>query len=339
MTDPQGNDGADLPPATAPENISVSLRNFDSHERAENFGHVIANCVRTISRYIDVERLDGITVAFDYDAALAELDRGFEPRHPLRRTADDMNLGIGMAPSVLRKGVVKAHLLFYAPIVLPLEDPSGESFGQALYFVAHECAHVEDLKHKDLCFPRTILQREIPDPEEAILERVAGCLWDEYAACRASAVFGESQSLLYEESFTKVLATAQERANGAILAYRSHGDVDRVVSEAGAPLCEPLKLAAYLLGHLDGRLEDLDSTPRARDAVEASPYAPFVVRLHEILRLLWSRRSSWTSPAEFDPIREIARDVLADGGLVLERRSAGTLYVHVPYRPETMPPG
>jgi hypothetical protein len=71
MTDAQDNDGIDLqPPPTAPENVSVSLRSFESHEAAERFGHMIANCVRTIGRCIDVERLDGVTVAFDYDEAL-----------------------------------------------------------------------------------------------------------------------------------------------------------------------------------------------------------------------------------------------------------------------------
>jgi hypothetical protein len=106
---------------------------------------------------------------------------------------------------------------------------------------------VEDLKHRDICFPGTILQREISDPEDAILEGVAGCLWGEYAACRASAVFGEAQTSVYEESLTKVLQVASDRANAAIREYRRHGDVDRVLEEAGAPICEPLKYAAYLL--------------------------------------------------------------------------------------------
>ena len=259
MSDGEAEGGAVLPAPTAPENIPVKLRNFDSAERAEEFGHLIAECARSISRCIELERLDGITVAFDYDAALAELDRGFEARRPLRRTADHNNLGIGMAPAVLRDGFVKAHLLFWAPAVLPLQDDhSTKASRRALYFVAHECAHVEDLKHRDMCFPGTILQREISDPEEAILEGLAGCLWEEYAACRISAIFGQDQTSVYEESLAKVLPEARDRSNAAIRAYRLHTDIDRVLEEAGVPLCEPLRYAAYLLGHLDGCGESFD---------------------------------------------------------------------------------
>ncbi|WP_137391928.1 hypothetical protein [Rhodoligotrophos defluvii] len=69
----------DLPPSTAPDSIAVSARNFADTETAEQFTHVIAYTVRSISRYIDLDRLDGITVAYDYDDALAQLDRGYTP--------------------------------------------------------------------------------------------------------------------------------------------------------------------------------------------------------------------------------------------------------------------
>lgn len=318
------------PPETAPENIPVSLRNFHDAEQAEHFGPIIASTVRTISRCIDLERLDGITVSFDYDDALAQLDRGFQPGRPLTRTADDHIQGVAMAAPVLRDGVVKAHLVFSAPVVFPLEDEGAEGFRQALYLVAHECAHIEDIKHRDDCFPGTILQREITDIQEKILYRVAGGVWEEYAACRTSAIFGAEQATIYEESFIAVVSDARLRANDAIQSYRRHGDVDRVIEEAGKPLCQPLLLAAYLTGHLDGRNSDMDEVPNARDALAESPYADFVQRLWEVLRELWQHRGRWSSPAEFKPLNDIARDLLAEGGLILRRLPGGQLHVDIP---------
>jgi hypothetical protein len=35
----------------------------------------------------------------------------------------------------------------------------------------------------------------------------------------------------------------------------------------------------------------------------------------------------------------MVRDVLANGGLVLQKRPDGILYVHIPLRPETIPVG
>jgi len=337
MSDHGFEDEPQLPLPTAPENISVSLQGFASGEGAERFGHVIASTVHNISRYIDLARLDGISVAFDYDDALAQLDRGYQPSRALSRTADGHNVGIAMTPAVLRAGVVKAHMLFWAPSVLPLKDPSSDGFPMALCIVAHECGHVEDLKNRDACFPMTILQREITDQEEMILERFADILWDEYAACRASAVFGEGQAAVYEECFANVLSDARERANAAIRLYRTHRSINRVLEEAGSPLCAPLRYAAYLIGHLDGRNASLDEAPRARDLLSGNSYEPFLNRLLDVLRGLWPRRGKWTSTSEFDPLRAIVRDLLADGGMILQPLPDGSLFVNIPFKPETMP--
>lgn len=326
----------DLPAPSAPDNIPVSLRNFADREAAERFGHLIANTIRTISCYLDLERLDGITVAYDYDAALAELDRGCETSEPLQRTASDEMLGVGMAPAVLRDGVVKGHVVFHAPFVLPLEDDKNEHFGEALYLVAHECAHVEDLKHRDICFPGTILQRRVANQEEALFEPTIGALWEEYAACRASAVFGNKQAAAYEESFVNMLRKARANANEAIRSYRLHGTINRVLEEAGRPLCEPLRLAAYLLGHLDGREMDMTAVPQAKAVLSSSDYGPSIARLGEELRKLWSRRGTWTSSVEFTPLKDIAWDVLARGGLILSTLPEGRLYVDIPFAKETM---
>lgn len=328
---------ATLPPASAPDSIPVSLRGFADAAHAERFGHTIANTVRALSRHIDVERLDGITVAFDYDNALAEFDRGYEASRALTRTNDDGLVGVAMTPAVMRNGVVKAHLVFYAPMVLPLEDSEDAKFRQAVYLVAHECGHIEDMKRRDERFPGNILQRRITDSEEAILEQFVDSLWDEYAACRVSAIFGEDQTAVYEESFVSIATGARERANAAIRNYRLHGDIRRVLEEAGQPLWQPLRLAAYLYGHLDGLGLDSTAVPGALALLSESPFVEFVYRVRDALRHLWSRRHEWGSLSEFDALREIGRDSLADGGIILRRLHDGQLYVDIPFRPETMP--
>jgi hypothetical protein len=198
MDEAPPDDKPTLPPPTAPETIDVSLRGFQDKATAERFGHIIADVVHSISRYINLERLDGITVAFDYDEALAQLDRGYNPSKPLTRTGTDKLVGVAMSPAVLRDGVVKSRLVFHAPFVLGLEEPNTENFRRALYLVAHECGHVQDLKERDEAFPETILRRPFANDEEAILGQFSTVIWEEYAASRVSAIFGEDQSAIYE---------------------------------------------------------------------------------------------------------------------------------------------
>jgi hypothetical protein len=337
MDDSSSSDEEKIPPPTAPERFSVSLRGFADSNTAERFGRLIGGVVRSISCYIDVDRLEGITVAFDYDGALAELDRGDQESKPLTRTATDKLVGVAMTPTVLREGIVKSHMIFSASHVLALEEDGTEAFQLAFCLVAHECGHVEDLKYMDLAFPGSILRRQITDPEDILLEPISDVLWQEYAASRASAIFGKELTAIYEEALTLVLPSARERANEAIRAYRRHTDLHRVMREAGGPLCEPLRAAAYLIGTLDGRGADLGMVPRARDLLQASPYEGFVQRLASSLQELWARRGRWSTPAEFDVLKNIVRDMLADAGIILNRQSNGGLYIDIPFTRDTMP--
>ncbi len=336
MTEQQSQEEA-LPEPTAPELIPVSARGFTDTTDAENFAHHIAYTVRAISRYIDLSRLDGITVAFDYDEALAELDRGYEPTRTLTRTSDNRVIGVAMAPAVIRDSVVKSHLVFHAPMVMPILDENDENYRQALYLIAHECAHIEELHLRDKRFPGTILQAVITDFEEALLSQTSEAIWSEYAACRLSGVFGAEQAPAYEEGLVGALGAAREEANTAIRAYRLHGNLNRVIEEAGRSCCEPLRLAAYLIGHLDGRNESWDVVPDARGAVADSEYAPFIERMTEVLRELWETAESWESPTVFNPLHVIVREVFEMGGLTLIRQDDGSLYVDIPFSDGTMP--
>ena len=328
----------ELPPQTAPENIGVSLRGFADEPSAQKFGHLIADTVRSLSHYMDLGRLDGITVAYDYDDALARLDRGYTPSVLLSRTDTEEISGVAMAPAVLRDGVVKAHLVFCAPYVLGLEaDPASDEFASALYTVAHECGHVHDLSERDQSMPNIILQQRITDCEEKTLEPVALSLWEEYAACRLSAIFGRNQTGRLEQGLTSVLAVARDNSNAAIREYRLHADVNRVLAEAGLHICRPLKISAYLLGHLDGLELTLDDIPETRDAVRSSAYATFIERSHEGLRDLWTKQGRWASYKELGTLKQIVKELYADSGLFLEPKPDGGMHVRIPFTPATMP--
>lgn len=336
MSDLTQESELDLPPSTAPEHISVSLRGFADETTARQFGDVIASVTRLIGCRINLERLDGITVAFDYNDALAQLDRGYQATRPLMPTNNEELLGVAMTPTVMRDGIIKAHMVFYAAGVLPLEERQTDAFWLALYLVAHECGHVEDLLHRDQAFPNTLL-RPYPSIESAKLGQPAGVLWEEYAACRISAVFGEKQTSMLADSLISVMALARNKANAAIRAYRTHGDVDRVLKEAGGHLCEPLRIAAYLLGNLDGLNLSLAAVPNAQALLAASEYRDLAERLHSVLKHLWSTRGNWASRNEFDPLNDIVRDVLRQGGMTLSLLPDGKVHVAIPFTSETMP--
>jgi hypothetical protein len=328
----------ELPPPTLPANLPLAERGFPDVETAEKAGHQVCGVLHFVSRFIDLERLDGVTIAFDYDDALAQLDRGRDDLRPLSRTNTELLSGVAMTPAVIRDGIVKSHIVLNASFMTGLDEPEGsDSWWLAVSLVAHEAGHVEEQTYRDEAFPGTILQQQYDSRLAELLAPAADVVWAEYAACRLSAIFCQSQVPAYIDGLRNVLHAARPTANEAIKRYRIHDSIGQVLGEGCPPLVEPLRLLAYLLGHLDGVEGDFTELQDVQTELTATGYLGFAGRLQEVLRTLWEKRGAWTSRAEFEPLETIVRDVLSDGGLVACPRPDGSLYVDVPFSPDTIP--
>jgi hypothetical protein len=238
---------------------------------------------------------------------------------------------------ILRNGIVMFHLVFYAPIILGLEQPEeSDQFKLALSLLAHEAAHVQERTQRDKAFPRTDLQPpQFASHEAAQLTPVSEIIWEEYAACRLSAPYSEAQLPTFVANLIDHLDKAREQANEAIIKYRLHASIPRVLVEAANPLIEPLRLLGYVLGHTDGVGGALDDLSDVNAALARAGYSHIALRLCTELRSLWE--NTWASRFEFETINGLVRDVLAAGGLMLRTRADGSLYVDIPFTPETMP--
>jgi hypothetical protein len=313
----------------------VTLRGFESEEAAHRFAGILREYVSAISKYLDLERLDGITVAYDYETALAELDRGYETSHRLSPTSE-FGRGVAMTPPVIRDGIIKSHIVFDANMVRLIEQQDHELWPDILYTIAHECAHVHDLKFRDEVLPGIILQKRHTDVGEAFFWQIADGCWDEYAASRLSAPFGERQAAKYAETFVTVLKEVRARANSRIREYRIHGNVDRVFEEVTREYAQLMKFASYLIGDLSGRDEGMEAVPDAKAALDGHWFEPYFWRMVDAFDDLWERYGQWESLSEFEMVGNIGRDVIADGGLLTTYRSSGELYIDIPFTPETI---
>ena len=339
---PQGGTNEDeVPPPTAPDSIAFSMSGFAKVEDANRIAHKVAAYVRLISSYIDLSRLDGVTVAYDYDEALAELDRGVEGLRTLSRSNDDQLIGVGMAPAVIRDGVVKVHIVLNAPYMEGIDDdasvPISDDFHASLYLLAHECAHVQVTADTDKAFPGRILQHQIASYEEAIFSQVVDICWEEYAACRLSAPFSRGQLGYYEEGLRGVLGVAHTQAASAREAFWEHGDLNRVVAELSPPLALPLRLASYVLGHLDGISTPPALSDETRDAIVKAGYEKLIDDLAAALRTLWDEKDDWHDPSDFDTIGDVARDAFWEGGLVIYPAADNGAQIHV-WEPDEVDP-
>jgi hypothetical protein len=295
--------------------------------------------VHEIGRYIDISTLDGITIAVDYDAALRELDRGIEGLRLEERTNDEGLVGVGKAVVVKRGEEIKTHIVLLANPVCVLafaeDERDAAEFRIALAIVAHECAHVGENASREGQFPGILLD-QTPAGYIRLLERqFSQAFWCEYAVCRISAPFARSEEKRFRDNLASRLKGARTQAREAIRSYRAHGDVERVLQEVGASVLEPLRMASYLFGHLDGVAEeetDIDS-----ELVGVDP--AFVVAIRNLvsqMRLLWHRRGEWKSHDDMLVLGRTAFDLLRVCGVHATPQPDGRAYINVPFIADTI---
>ena len=338
MSEPQDsneNEAEEAPP-TAPDNISVTIRGFDTEEHATQFAHLIGAYVRELSRYIDLRGLDGITVAADYNQALLDLDRGYDTSHRLT-PSDEFAIGIAMTPSVIRGGKVKSHIVLNAWIASALEDQNSEDFSTAIHMLAHECAHVEITDRFDTAFPGVLMQSTHDNVHDAFRWQIIQASWDEYAATRISAAIGHDPTAGYEETFKTALNETRQKANELIKAYRLHGDVDQILAEIYGAYGDLMKFACYLLGNMAGLGLSLNDLPATKTALEGHWFQPYYERLGATCQDIFDDYGKWSDKSRFEELGDIADELIVDSGLTVSHLGDGRLYVDIPFTPETMP--
>ena len=329
-------------PSTLPP-VGVELRCFATEELAKSVGAKVEGWLYQLGKLLNLKRLMRVIVAYDYEQTLAGIDRGAAVSRPLSATNNGIAVGIAMTPAVLHEGEPRSVMVLNASYVTVLSQPESPENTEArdvvLYTLAHESAHVHDLEMQASCFPGTIL-RERLSFRDGILYAIASGCWEEYIACRLSAFMGKQVTLRgFEDTFCNALERAKSRADGAIRQYRMHADVRRVTLEVAEEYESVMVYASYLLGHIDGiekAVEEL--SPQVTRTIEMHAYfMPFFAKLHAELRAMHDFYGHWQGLEVFEPLKQLACDLLKIGGIEIQPRPDGTAHVAIPYTPETMP--
>lgn len=329
------------PPSTVPSHVQLSMRGLGgADEWLQKFQASIIDITLTCGRFMDLRLLDGITVGADYEDALDSVDIGYESSVAKGYTKSGGLVGVAKTLRVKRDGEVRAHVVLNANVLTSLSDSDHEHFWPTANLVAHELAHVAIIGWFETHTPNVFLQPYQGDWATASLRDVAHTLWEEYAACRLSAMFGtEHVQAQYAESVDVSIGSTFQDAQNCIKQYRLHGDASRLLVEVTRHIATPLKMCAYLLGHLDGA----KSTAKIADLcpeLKASEYAEFIAPLRESFRKAWETRHDWEGLHGVDGIMSAVIPALAKAGIIvnLSDEPPGTR-IDAPYTAETLPNG
>ncbi len=328
-------DAESLPLTTMPHDLPISVSGIIIPEREAAMVDLIRAYLTEIGRVMDISRLEAVSASDDYPAALAAVKRGFGTERALMRSDNVDMVGVAMAASIVRDGVVKTHLVFHLGPLVPLFmcPPESEEHRQAVYMLAHECAHIEDLKMKDEAFPGVLLQPREVGWLEQNLGPVGWALWEEYYACRRSAIFDPEQTSTFEDIVLSCMENAQGEVDEAVKRYRWHADLHQVWQETIEPATRVMKAAAYLFGHVDGLNGDWDTIPRLRDRLDDHPLAEVINDMSDELQRLWDARGAWDGYEDFLDLNYIVRDGYEVAGIDVQEGPGGTAHLAIPFRP------
>jgi hypothetical protein len=329
-------------PSSMPK-IGIDLSGFATEELATKVGEAVYCYLYEIGKILNLTRLVEVIVSYDYQGALARLERGVATSKPLTATSDEIAVGIAMAPTILREGEPRAAIVLNAAYMIVFAQPETPDLmpvrDEMVYTLTHECAHVHDLEMRARCLPGIILNTTL-DFRDGVLFWIASGCWEEYIACRLSAFMGTESTLgAHEDTFCSSLDGAKNRADATIRQYRMHADVRRVTEEVSEEYRRVMIYAAYLIGHLDGRGWTPDEhAPKAMEAIERNDYfKPFFAALQSELRAMYADYGEWKSLDVFEPLKLMAERLLKLGGLDMQPADDGGARFSVPFRSETIP--
>lgn len=331
---------ATITSSSVPPDIDVVLMGFpDESVLNARFEEAIRYIIAGCGRFMDLSRLDGVTIGFDYDEALASVCLGYESSVAKTYTNTGDLIGVAKVLRVFRNNQVKAHIVYNAGVLRALADPQSVVFPSTLNLIAHELGHVGALGWFEKHSPGIMLKPFDGDWLRWQIMDAAHTCWDEYAACRLAAVFpSQDVEANYLDISIRQSANVFATAHESIKSYRTHADIGRVILDASRPVCNAFKFIAYYLGNYDGSHQD---GGEFNDG-SFNELSDFVEAFHLALRDAWETRLAWRGFSGLEGVFEVLIDALHAAGMHITfevREGVEASRVFFPFSPQTLPGG
>ena len=316
------------PPSKAPK-YSVHFHSCADRATADKIVATLNVITENLVQMMPLDRLDGITFSSDYPAALRDLDRGFQASAPLKATAEEYGVGVAMAPLVMRDGILKTHIVMRGEIGHSLISEDESSWRLALHTIAGQLAYAACDQILDESLPGVLLKR-IDDRYDGFLYAAIHSAWTGYFSCRASASFYPEAGLSQQELLVAVLKRAQNDIPAARLAYRFHGQIDRMLEVVMPRIADILGFSGTVLGHYDGLEQSFLDDRALAAALKEFGLNDWIVLFDSELSQLWDRREKWASFDEFLMLNRHVERLLWQYGLFPWKADDGQIQITVP---------
>jgi hypothetical protein len=226
---------------------SVRLADYGDEALAQQLGEVLQSVVGELSRRLPLHDLDGFTIAMNYQAALAGLDRGDETLPPVTSSALEYGVGVAMPVTVRRDGAPKEHIVIDASIAQAWISEDIESRAGAISVLVKMLASVAHTTR----FAREAVTFK-PDPMTAELHPAVAAAPSCWFGARESAFVAPHLGQAYADLVVESLEFAERQIATERAQSSETGDISNVTRRALECVSATLRYAADWLGHRAG---------------------------------------------------------------------------------------
>lgn len=316
-TDWANTDVDDGAPPAAPQ-YSICFRDCADQATAERIAANVFAVTSEMCRMMPLDKLDGVTFAYDYSAALRDLDRGFASS-PLEPTEEEFGAGVAMAPMVIRDGVRKTHIVIRGEMGHYLIGDDDSNRRLALQTIVQQLARAACSQ----ILEETLPEAKVEDHFEAFLYQCADSAWRDYFSSRVGGYLNPEIGDGYCEMAAAVIRRAHRDLVAARVDYQSTNDMNKLMEVALLRVHDILRFSAAVLGHYDGLGKPLlENQPVLETALTKAGLRDWFILFDGELSELWNRRGEWLSFDEFLVLNRHVERLLWHHGLLENRRWA-----------------
>lgn len=310
-------------------------------------GNAVATAVRTfkeVDSKLDFRRMHRIVVTTDFAGELAELSAATASGNSITHTNEDYAIAVAKVMIIPRGDEFEIVPVINANFAAALAQEDAENFDRerfrsALHFLHHELCHVHDDNKKIDVFASHMLRTRYSG-KDMYIRPLAEVCWSEYIATLLScSTAGENDISGMTESFADAVKRTKPEIDKEILSYRDHGDLLKLLDAFGRHGEFLAKAAAYTLGYVDGLGKSLAELSNEASVILAGSYFESTWdSMHASLKnMLKGYPDAWQDLTIMDELADAIQNYYTDMGLILSTTDDGQAYLHVPFRPKTMP--
>lgn len=305
---------------------SVFFKDFGDESYAQRIAQSLNATVKAFGQHLPIHRLDGITFAIDYSAALQEIDRGLGVSRGIDPSAGTNPNGVAMPLAVRRDDGIKTHVVLRGYLAEQLISEDETQSGEAISIICYCLGTVAFNALVEGKFPGTLLS-QYSDRYEGWLYRYNDTLPTTYFSTRLvtptmeTLEFYSEQAHLQLEQMISVTKDAHAR-------YHEDGDHERFfevcathVSAFMSEIGRFFAARASMIGpHRPNGL--LDRTLTQLELLKWSKL------FEEDLAAFYRRVEDWANFEDVFFLNRHFERLLFEVGVLPDQMNDGALYVH-----------